>query len=60
MVGLLIIVNFKTLSKKIRIPINKMEKFSTELAAGNLQAQISTPEILGCARDSILSANPAP
>ena len=46
MVGLLIIVNFKTLSKKIRIPINKMEKFSTELAAGNLQAQISTPEIL--------------
>lgn len=46
MVGLLIIANFKTLSKKIRIPITKMEKFSTELAAGNLQAQISTPEIM--------------
>lgn len=46
MVGLLIIANFKTLSKKIRIPITKMEKFSTELAAGNLKAQISTPEIM--------------
>lgn len=44
-VGVLIIVTFKTLSKKIKGPISKMEKFSTQLAAGNLQAQIDTPNI---------------
>ena len=36
---------FKTLSKKIKLPISKMEKFSTQLAAGNLQAQIDAPNI---------------
>ena len=44
-VAILIFTNFKTLSKKIRIPISKMEKFSTQLAAGDLQAQIDSPRI---------------
>lgn len=44
-VGILILIMFKTLSKKIKLPISKMEKFSTQLAAGNLQAQIDAPNI---------------
>ena len=45
LVALLIFTNFKTLSIKIRVPISKMENFSTQLAAGNLQAQIDSPKI---------------
>lgn len=44
-VAALIFTNFKTLSKKIRVPISKMEDFSTQLAAGNLQAHIDSPKI---------------